>query len=67
MTSARYVTIWCDETPDSPRMNCGKYVEGDTAARARKEAKSNGWTVNVEDPNDRVRRDYCYAHRPALT
>lgn len=64
MSAHRYVTVWCDETADSALMSCGNYVEGDSAADARRTAKRLGWVVGVPKryPGD-MPRDYCPRHK----
>lgn len=60
MTAARYVTIWCDGRTEDGH-DCGQYVEGDSAAGARKIAGAPGggqWLVGL--PNG---RDLCPRHK----
>ncbi len=68
MSAFKYATVWCDKSADDPLMACGEYVEGDTAALARKEAKRLGWKVAQPQPgaND-IPRDYCPMHSPEPT
>lgn len=53
----RYVTIWCDGKVPPAMVDCGKYLEGDTAAEVRRRARGS-WLVNLPGG-----RDLCPDHR----